>query len=260
MKPYVTFNGISSADLGLRLVHSEPFIIPHRSRKRERIPGRLGSITQAAFDYPELRYRLRLAVDGGKALAVEAAHAVAAWALGARVMQVWHTPGHYYTGAVEGEASFEMLTRQTGQLELEFVCDPPCRHRAKTAAAWLPALDLPIPEQISASAKTAEALSVTGAVELNAGAVGGALPPALFLRLTGSWSALQVGSLQITEGSGNANLYIDCDAQEVYKIVTGVRTIVKHKGDYPTLTDGKLTISGSSLNLSAARLLVIERG
>lgn len=260
MKPYVKFNGISSADLGLRLIHSEPFILPSRSRRREVIPGRLGSIAQAAFEYPEMRYRLRLAVEGSKALAVEAAHAVAAWALSARTMQVWHTPDHFYTGAVEGDNSFEMLTRQTGQLVLEFVCDPPCRHKAKTAADWIPSLELPIPEQISTTIKTAEALSVTGTTTLDAGTVAGSQPPALYLRLTGSWTAMQVGSLQITEGSGSTNLYIDCEAQECYKIVTGNRINVKHKGPFPALVDGKLTISGSSLNLSAARLLVIERG
>ena len=260
MKPYVKFNGVSSADLGLRLVHSEPFIVPIRERRREIIPGRMGSIAQADFEYPEMRYRLRLAVEGSKALAVEAAHAVAAWALSARTMQVWHTPDHYYTGAVEGDTAFEMLARRTGQLALEFVCDPPCRHKTKITAPWIPSTDLPIPEQISTTIKTAEALSVTGNRTLDVGTVAGSQPPALYLRLTGSWTALQVGGLQITEGSGSTNLYIDCEAQECYKIVTGTRTNVKHKGDFPALTDGKLTISGSSLNLSAARLLVIERG
>lgn len=261
MKPYVTLNGVSSADLGLRLVAAEPFILPARTRRREVVPGRLRSIASHDFEMPPMGYRLRLAAEGSdKGAVVRSLHQVAGWLLGGRIMRVWHDPEHYYEGAVEGEADFSMLTRRNGQLTVTFLCDPPCRQKALVAGGFTPSLDLPIPEQISATVKTVELLNLTATATLDAGSVAGSLPPALHLRLTGSWSAMQLGGLQITEGSGNTTLYIDCDVQEVYKLVTGTRTIVRHRGEFPTLTNGKLTISGSSLNLSAARLLVIERG
>lgn len=261
MRPYITFNGTSSLDKGLRLIAAEPFIIPRRTRQREYVPGRLGSITQAAFELPALSIRLRLGVNGtDKADVIQKMHVCASWILSARRLTLWHSPNHYYTGAVEEEAAFAMLTKTTGQIDLDFVCDPPCRHKALVTGGFVPTDLIPIPEQISASNKTAEALNVTTEVTIDAGAVGGSFPPALYLSITGSWTTMSLGSLQVTEAGEDTVLYIDCEAQEVYRLVSGTRTNVKHTGDFPTLTDNKLTISGTDLNLSIARLLVIERG
>lgn len=260
MAAFVKLNGIDSGDLGLRLLHSEPFITPSRSRQREILPGRLGSLASANFETKELGYKLAFGNIGSKPQAVEAFHGIAAWLMNALVMQVWHTPDHFYTGAVEGETRFSMLARRIGQLEVAFICDPPCRQRALGAPGWLPDPALPIPEQISASVKSAEALSVIAPVELNPGPVAGSLPPALHLRITGSWTALSIGSLEITGGSGNTTLFIDCEAQECYKIVNGVRSIVGHRGAFPQLEAGRIAVQGTGLNLPSARLLVIERG
>lgn len=261
MAPYITLNGISSIDKGLRLVAAEPFIIPTRTRHRETVPGRLGSISTGAFETPALGYRLRLAATADdKAAVVRALNAIAGWLLSGRVLTVWHDPTLYYTGAVEGAASFSMLTRKTGQIEVDFVCDPPCWHRPKVnTPSWRPAADKPIPEQINASINTASA-SGTTAFDLAVSEVTEAQPPALYLRITGTWTALTFGTLRITEAAtASTDLYIDCEAQEIYHLDAGVRVNAKYSGDFPVLTDGGIHINGTDFNVTA-RLLVIERG
>jgi len=260
MIPYIRFNGVSSADLGLRLIETEPFILPARTRSREKIPGKIGSLASEQFDLPEMGYKLRLGMEGsGKDDVVSRLHEIAAWALSARIMTSWLTPDCYYTGAVEGDTSFEMLTKRHGQLEMSFICDPPCRHKAKTSAPWIPSLALPIPEQLTETINTAAVSGQAADFTMNAGETEGAFPPAVYLRLSGYWAELHIGHLNILEGSGSTTLYIDCEAQEVYKIVSGVRTPVKYSGQFPGLAGGSMDISGTGFNLSA-KLLVIERG
>ena len=265
MAPYIKFNGVRSNALGLRLVSAEPFILPKRTRQREYIPGRLGSISSADFDMPAVGYRIRLAATGAdKSEVVSKMHSIASWALSAQIMTVWHEPGHYYTGSVEGDSSFSMLSRRNGMIEIEFICDPPCRQRANIpAGVWLPELDLPIPEQLSDMASTDYAMAKTTAFALRSAGLDNALPPALHLALTGTWTSLTIGdTLTITEAAGaSAALYIDGEAQEVYRIVTGTRTPVKYSGDFPTLNeDGELGVTGAGFNLSTAYPHVIERG
>ena len=269
MTPYIKLNGVSSSLLGLRLVSAEPFIIPKRTRQREYIPGRLGSISSADFEMPAMGYRIRLAATGtDKASTVNALHSVASWVLSARIMTVWHEPGYFYTGAVEGDTDFSMFSRRNGVLEIEFLCDPPCRQRASIPAGmWFPELDKPIPEQLSDLASTDYAKAKTTAFTLRSAGLTNTLPPALHLALTGTWTTLDLGSgagntLSITEAAGTSRtLYIDCDAQEVYRLVSTVRTPVKYSGQFPVLNeDGELPVSGVAFNLSTAYLLVIERG
>lgn len=265
MTPYVIFDGISSITKGLRLVSAEPFILPRRTRQRESIPGRIGSIISESFETPAVGYRIRFALTGAdKSAVVAAMHALADWLLAARVMVVWHEPGYYFTGAVEGEAGFSMLGRKSGTLDIEFLCDPPCRQRAKVSGAtpWIPSGALPIPEQLTADNQTVSAANKTASFTLSAGSVSSALPPALHLAITGTWTSLSIGgTLLITEAfAASGTLYIDCDNQEVYRIVAGTRTAVSYSGDFPALSSGNLVISGTNISVSTARLLVIERG
>lgn len=265
MTPYITFNGTSSIDKGLRLVSAEPFILPRRTRQRETIPGRIGSIVSTDFETPAIGYRIRFAVTGtDKGAVVATMHGLAAWLLTARVMVVWHEPGYYFTGAVEGEAGFSMLGRKAGTLDIEFLCDPPCRQRAKVAenTIWIPSGASPIPEQLTADHQTVSAADKTAGFTLAAGTVVSALPPALHLALTGTWGNLTIGgTLVITEAvAAPDTLYIDCDNQEVYRIVDGIRTAVAYSGDFPALSNGSLAVAGTNFSISTARLLVIERG
>lgn len=259
MQPYITFNGVNSLDKGLRLVAAEPFIIPTRNRHREYIPGRIGSIA-SEFELPAASYKLRFAANGkDKSDVVRKMHDIASWILTANIMTVWHEPEYYYIGSVEGEADFSMITKHNGQLEIDFICDPPCRHKAVTAGGFMPSFTTPIPEQINENIKTAEAVKQTESFTLDAGNVNGSLPPALYIRITGYWQSLNMGGLLLPEGSGNATLFIDCEEQEAYKIVSGIRVPIKYSGDFPKLIDGSIPISGKGFNLTA-RLLVIERG
>lgn len=262
MIPHITLNGISSVDKGLRLIAAETFIIPRRSRQREYVPGRLGSIASDSFELPARAIRLllgRTAAD--KAAVSQDLHAVADWLLSARVLSLWHSPEHYYLGAVEDETVFTMLTRKTGQLEAEFLCDPPCRHKALVTGGFIPALNLPIPEQLTDTNMTTKAAAQTAAFSLNAGTVAGCMPAALYLKITGTWTSLTIGgSLNFTEATTAATtVYIDCDAQEVYQLVAGVRTPVRYSGAFPALAAGSLAIDGVGFSVDA-HLLVIERG
>lgn len=262
MTPYITFNGISSVDMGLRLVEAEPFIIPRRNRQREYLPGRLGSIASSAFEWPAIGYKLRLAAAGAdKSAVVRALHQITNWALSARIMTIWHDPAIYYTGAVEGDASFSMLTKHTGMLEIEFMCDPGCHHRAVGLPdGWTPSLNIPLPEQITDTNNTVMATARTTAFTLSA-QVKTTLPPALYLAVTGTWAQLVIGgTLTITQAaSETTTLYIDCEAQVVYQQLAGIRTPVRYSGDFPALTNGNLQIDGTAFDITA-RLLIIERG
>lgn len=262
MTPYITFNGISSIDMGLRLVKAEPFVLPARNRQREYIPGRIGSIAASEFEWPAIGYKLQLGAAGAdKGEVVRALHRIAHWALSARIMTVWHTPEHYYIGAIEGEAQFSMLTRRNGVLEIEFMCDPPCRHKAVgLAEPWTPSLSAPIPEQITDTISSARATARTDAFTLNA-QVNSPLPPALYLAIEGTWTQLIIGgALTITEAATeNATIYIDFEAQEVYRVAAGVGIPVRYKGDFPALSNGNLSVDGLAYNVTA-KLLIIERG
>lgn len=261
MTPYIKLNGVSSLDKGLRLVEAKPFVLPRRSRQRESIPGRLGSISSSEFETPAKGIRILLAHAGdGKQEAIEHMFGVSDWALSARTLTLWHAPDHYYTGAIEGDVDFSMLSRKHGQLDMEFMADPPCRHRALVTGGFIPSPALPIPEQISDTIKTAVATGQSSGFELDALNVKGTFPPALYLKFSGYWGTLNIGGLEIIESSSNTTLYIDSITQEVYKMVGGVRTNVRHMGDFPELTNNKLNVSGTDFNLSTARLLVIERG
>lgn len=261
MIPFITLNGVSSLDKGLRLVEASPFILPARTRQRETIPGRLGSISSSDFEIPAKGMRILLAKEGdGKSDIISYMHEIAGWLMSARTLTLWYSPDHYYTGAVEGDADFSMLTKRHGQIEIEFMADPPCRHRALVTGGFIPSPALPIPEQISDTIKTAVATGQSSGFELDALNVKGTFPPALYLKFSGYWGTLNIGGLEIIESSSNTTLYIDSITQEVYKMVGGVRTNVRHMGDFPELTNNKLNVSGTDFNLSTARLLVIERG
>lgn len=261
MIPFITLNGVSSLDKGLRLVETRPFLLPTRTRQRDTVPGRIGSISSADFEIPAKGIRLLLAHEGnGKQEVIEHLFEIADWALNARMLTLWHDPDHYYTGAIEGDTDFSMLTKRHGQLEMTFMADPPCRHRALAEGGFIPSPALPIPEQISDAVKTAVATGQSSAFELDALNVKGAFPPALYLKMSGYWGTLSIGGLEITESSSNTTLYIDGAAQEVYKMVGGTRTNVRHTGTFPQLASNKLSVSGTDFNLSTARLLVIERG
>lgn len=262
MTPYITLNGVSSLDKGLRLIAAETFVIPKRTRQRENVPGRLGSIASDVFEYPTRAIKLRLGgTNTDKAAVSQDLHAVADWLLSARMLTIWHSPEHYYLGAVEDDTGFSMLTRTTGQIEVDFLCDPPCRHKAKVTGGFIPALNQPIPEQLSNTNMTAKAAAQTAAFSLSAGTVAGSLPPALYLKITGTWTSLTIGgSLSITEAAATSTtIFIDCDAQEVYQLVAGARTPVRFSGAFPALASGSLGVDGVGFSVDA-HILVIERG
>lgn len=265
MVPYITLNGISSIAKGLRLVSAAPFILPRRTAERETIPGRIGDIVSSDFSYPSIGYQIGLSASGAnKAAVVVAMHDIAKWILDARVLTVWHEPECYFTGAFEGGANFNMLGRKNGVLDIEFMCNPPCRQHAKLAGAgsWIPLTTLPIAEQLDATNQSASVTSKTEAFTFASLTLDSPIKPALHMSITGTWTSLLIGgTLAITEAFASPDvLYIDCDAQEVYRVTGGVRTIVTYSGDFPTFTGGALAVDGVAFDISLARMLVVERG
>lgn len=261
MKPFVKFNGISSLDLNLRLVSAEVFIIPTRTRSREYIPGRIGSISREAFEYPSLGVNIRLAYSGhDKPDVVSWLHGVSSWALSAHTMELWHSDGYYYTGSVEDQSEFNMLTRRTGQIEIRFMCDPPCRQKAKMSTKFIPLPTIPVPEQISPIINTVSAENKTSAFSLSVGPINSPVNPALYFHVNGSFTTLNIGNLKIIEALSSGSIYIDAEQQEVYKLIGGIRTPIKYEGDFPVLnTAGSVGVTGVDMNVTI-RTLVIERG
>lgn len=263
MIPYAELNGVSSLNKGLRLEKAELFVLPARSRERLTLPGRLISLEDDEFSTRPENIRLTFgAMDTAYPEAYARLSNAAEWLLSARTLRLWIAPDRYYTGAVEGSAEMHRIARRHAGVTVSFLCNPPCRQKAIVPAQplWMPADTLPIPEQITASIQsTSKALTAAGA--LPAVSAARALPPALYLMIEGSWTTLTIGgTLNITQALSGATIFVDCEAEECYRIVSGKRTNVSHNGDYPKLpANGALAISGTAMNITA-RLLVVERG
>lgn len=266
-KGYFLLDGINNIDKGMVLESAVPFLLPKRSRSRETLPGRLASLEHADWSYQPTGIKLGLAVQGAdKAEVVQKLQAASAWLLGGTELRLWYAPDKYYLGAVEGEFEFSMLTRTYGRLSVEFLCNPPCWHKARSKQqGWEPLPNIPIPEQITSVTETASG-SFTASGALPSVSYTTAFPAALYFAVTGTWDTLNLGGaagLVLNWPTPQpVTVYMDCEAQQVYHKLGGVMTNLMGycSGDFPIL-DGTaaLAIAGQNLN-AAVRLFVIERG
>lgn len=264
---YFLLDGISNMEKGMVLESAVPFILPKRSRNRETIPGRLSSLESQDWAYQPTGVKLGLAVQGAdKAEVVQKLQAASPWLLGCTELRLWYAPDKYYLGAVEGELEFSMITRTYGRLSLEFLCNPPCWHKARSKlAGWEPLPGVPIPEQITSSTETASA-TIAGSGALPSVAYAAAFPAALYFAVTGTWDTLNLGGatglILSWPTPQPMTVYADCEAQQVYHKMGGVMTSLMGycSGDFPVLKDtSAISVTGQNLN-AAVRLFVIERG
>lgn len=256
MRPYITFNGISSATYNLGVLNADVHIFPRRRKELENLGGIRA--LEGDAEYPGGEIDITLAAKGtDKAAVVAAFRAAVGWLSSARYLRLWSNPGVFYEGYVEDVSSVKMITRSVGEITITFVLNPACAQRAIISdATWIPALDVQLPEQISDTIHSAKTVRTTAGYH-PAVIAEHALPPALYLAVEGTWDKLKVGTLTITESV--PVVYIDCDRQQAYTVTDGTRRIVRHSGEYPTLPDdGKLYIGGTNINITS-RLLVIER-
>lgn len=266
-KGYFLLDGVSNADKGMVLESAIPFVLPKRSRNRETLPGRLASLEHADWSYQPTGIRLGLAVKGSdKAEVVQKLQAASPWLLNGTELRLWYAPNKYYLGAVEGEFEFTMLTRAYGLLTVEFLCNPPCWHKARSKQqGWEPLPGIPIPEQITASTETISGTFVT-AGSLPPVSYSAVFPAALYFAVTGTWDTLNLGGasgLILNWPTPQLmTVYVDCEAQQVYHMLGGVMTNLMGycSGDFPILEKTTaIAVAGQNLN-TTVRLFVIERG
>ena len=266
-KGYFLLDGINNMDKGMVLESAVPFLMPKRSRDKERLPGRLTSLEHADWSYQPTGIKLGLAVQGeDKAEVIQKLQAAAAWLLNGTELRLWYAPDKYYLGAIEGEFEFSMITRTYGLLSIEFLCNPPCWHKARSRQqGWEPNPGIPIPEQITTETETVSG-SFTGLGSLPSLSYATAFPAALYFVVTGTWDILNLGGASGLVLSWPTpqpmTVYIDCEAQQVYHKLGGVMTSLMGyvSGDFPVLDKTMaLVVAGQNLN-TVVRLFVIERG
>jgi len=260
---YAKLNGISSVDKGLMLSDVMPLILPKRAKDREPRLANLAAVESIYWKYQSSPIRLKFTVEGtDKADLVNKLQSVAGWILNASELCLWYDPAKYYTGSVEGDTDFNLITSNYGTLEFDFLCNPPCWHKVNSkTAGWLPVAGTPAPEQITAGTETA---SRVNAGNLPSVTYTAAHPAALFFAIIGTWDSLALGGaagLVINWPTPQSlTLYIDCDAQVVYHKLGGVMTAVPFSGDFPVLAaTGAMAVAGTNLD-ATIRMLVIERG
>lgn len=266
-EPYITLDGVSSITKGLRLVEAVPFIIPKRTYAREAIPGRLSGIRSATPTYSPTGWKIVLAREGAdKSGTVNDLQLLTPWFLTATKLKTWHDTAKYYLGVVEGDDNFDMLSRRAAQIKIEFMCDPPCYHKVRSIqAGWEPVLTALIADQITDATETCSVMLATGGTFPSV-TYAAAHPAALYIKITGTWTALTIGGASGLvlnwAAATEKTIYIDCEAQQVYYYSGGVLTsLVGYiSGDFPVLTaTAAIAITGTAFSI-VARMLVIERG
>lgn len=260
---YAMFDGISTVEKGLMLSSVSPLILPRRSKNREPRLRNITALESIYWLYEPTPVPFTFTIEGDdKADIINKYQDLAGWLLNAVEMRLYYNPDKYYLGAIEGDLDFNLITSKFGTIKFDFMCNPPCWHRARSKqAGWKPAAGTPIPEQISSATET---VSRTNAGDLPEVTYAAAHPAALFFAITGTWTSLALGGsggLVINWPSPQSmTLYIDCDTNMVYHKLAGVMTAVPYSGEFPQLAKtGAISVAGDDL-AATIRLLVIERG
>ena len=263
MDDTIMLDGVSSAAKSVHVLAWDIPLSAKRDRQAEILPGRLTAL-RAEYATQEPRdVMLTLAVVGdGQAALFAAYRAAARWLWQGTRLSLSALPGSWYEGEMT-EITILELTDAYMTFRALFTANPPYLQHARSALdGFIPSGASPIPEQITEGTKTcAKTFTATGT--LPAVTLTGMEAPALYLTISGTWSALTIGTLTIGRAAASAmTVYIDCEAQEVYSISAGTRESLMGSvsGDFPALSSGVgLTVGGTGINITV-RALVIERG
>ena len=145
-----------------------------------------------------------------------------------------------------------------------FVANPPCACRS-LGSGLIPALDTPIPEQLTDSNATC-IKNFTAAGSMPSVSENGAYPPAVHLAVAGSFTRLVLGGaggITIDYQAIADTVYVDTERMTVYRKNNGSRISLSGQtsGSFEAVAAqaGALPISGTGLNI-AVRMLVTEHG
>lgn len=263
MDDYIKLDGISSHEKCVYLVDWTLPLSGKRDRQTEVLPGRLTALESEYAQQQPTDVTLTLAVvaDGQQAL-LAAYRTAARWLWKSTQLELSILPGCWYEGEITALTVGE-LTDAYMTFSAVFRANPPyLMHAQSQTPGFIPSGETPIAEQITAETQTCSG-AFTASGTLPTVTLTGMEEPALYMMLAGTWDALSVGQLTITQAAAQAtSLYIDCENQQVYTITSGSRVtwMGSVSGDFPRLESGvALSVGGTNINVTA-RALVIERG
>lgn len=260
MAAWIEINGVrSSAFDGVIVEDITPFLMPKRKASRAAVSGRMGPVEQGEPTYEAETVDVRLLVKGAsKAQVTLRAFALKKWLCGEK-LRLWRDETRYALGRVESGADIDFLNAKTARIAFKWTACPPCwlRVRSKTTG-WEPLLNATVPEQITENTESASG-AFTAPARLPVMDDQGAYAPALYFAVTGTWDALTIGGMTITQAyTAVHTVYIDCDAQVAYDLDAGVRTSVPIAGDFPVNDAAGILVGGTNVS-AIVRALLIER-
>ena len=272
MYDWIEIDGVKSSDLeGLVPLGWTLPLYTRRKRDTSWIPGRIDQIQSQYPTYEEPALTLELAVLGGSDAQTRSRWmAVKRWLGRGRRIRLSDMPGYYMLGeTTQATVRDDVMQASPGdgswmKVSAIWTLCPACLIRYHSAqAGWVPALDAPIPEQLTAGRATgSKAFTANG--YMDSVAYQGLYPARLYLAVTGTWTEITIGGaggLTVHQAAAaSTTLYVDCGAQVIYTLESGVQVnwAGAVSGDYPAPTeDFALAVSGTGINVTV-RMLVVE--
>lgn len=273
MYDWIELDGIKSTTFPwLVVLNWDAPLMTKIKRDTQSIPGEIRAIMSRYPNYDTPSVVVRMAVCGQDVSEVTARLlTVKKWATNVRRLVLSHQADYFYQGEVTdittadtapADASDQGEAWQT--VALSFTPNPACLCRVLTPqTGFLPAYDMPIPEQITAQNATAQgAFKANGWLTIPA--YDGIYPAELYMVVTGKWGGLQIGGaaglVYNAAATSVTTLYIDCTNQTIYTREQG--QMVNHSGvisgDYPIYSGNAMGISGTNIDIDV-KLLAIER-
>ena len=261
----IIVNGVSSDTIaGLCVLAVNVPLLQTREYDLAQIPGALTSVRSGAGQVKPVEIPIEVAIVGVNTEQIRARwKAAARFFAGGKLLQIPDMPGIYYLGYVKGiKPGEEKTTWQKGTVT--FVANPPCACRS-LESELIPALDTPIPEQLTDSNVTCKK-SFTSAGTMPTVNEEGVYLPAVYLAITGSFTRLVLGGtdgITIDYDAVSTTIYVDTERMTVYRKNGGSRVSMSGQtsGNYDAVAAqaGALPITGTGLDVTV-RMLVTERG
>lgn len=221
----LTFNGVNSASLGVRIERAARIIHPRRKISVVSIPGRSGDIVfpEEAWENYVQPYEVFFGT-GADLSAEEAANAVSAWlhsASGYARLEDTYEPDYFRLAYYVDELDVENAITEYGRTTINFNCQP---------------------QRFLKSGETAVTFSVSGGSINN--------PTAFFarplIRVNGSGNGtLTIAGANKTYSvslSGiSSYIYLDCDEQNAYRTAAdnqNAKVTITQGGDFPRIEPG----------------------
>lgn len=261
----VVVNGVSSNTVtGLAVLSVGLPLLQNIEYDLATVPGALISVRSSTGQVKPVEIPIEVAVIGANTEQVRTRwKAAARFFANGRLLQVPDAPGDYYVGYVKGiKLGDEKTTWLKGTVT--FVANPPCACRS-LGSGLIPALDTPIPEQLTNSNATC-IKNFTAAGSMPSVSENGAYPPAVHLAVAGSFTRLVLGGaggITIDYQAIADTVYVDTERMTVYRKNNGSRISLSGQtsGSFEAVAAqaGALPVSGTGLNI-AVRMLVTEHG